>query len=138
MDILTHPESAAPFEEGVRKALTEAYFNLTRHWGLTRKEESLLLGWDYASKRATMDALRKGKSVIDADQDKIERLTDLINIHKSLRILFPDPSDRPRVYEWVKMKRERFGGYSALDIMLSEGKTGIHAIRRYLDHERTR
>ena len=75
---------------------------------------------------------------MDDDEDKIDRVVDLVNIHKSLRVLFPAPTERRRVYEWVKVKRERFGGHSALDIMLSEGKNGIHAIRRYLDHERTR
>ena len=48
------------------------------------------------------------------------------------------PKSWSGVYEWVKVKRERFGGYSALDVMLEDGKEGIHAIRCYLDHERTR
>lgn len=124
--------------EKVRKALTEAFFNLTRHWDLTREEEARLLGWDYREKRSKLDYMRKGRSVLDRDRDKLERIVDLINIHKSLRILFPHPSERRAVYDWVKIKRERFGGYSALDIMLEEGKEGIAAIRRYLDFERTR
>lgn len=131
-------QSKAPSSEKTRKALTEAFYNLIRHWDLSRQEEAKLLGWNFKPKRATLDAMRKGKTILDDDQDKIERVIDLINIHKSLRILFPNPADRHRVYEWVKVKRDRFGGHSALDIMLSEGKTGIHAIRRYLDHERTR
>jgi hypothetical protein len=121
-----------------REALTEAFFSLANHWGLTRQQEAKLLGWNYASKRATLDAMRKGSSVLDEDEDKIERITDLLNIHKSLRILFPDASKRKHVYEWVQVKRERFGGHSALEIMLTQGKIGIHAIRRYLDYERTR
>jgi antitoxin Xre/MbcA/ParS-like protein len=131
-------QNAQTSSEKSRKVLTEVFFNLARHWELTRQQEAKLLGWNYAPKRATLDAMRKGRSTLDDDQDKLERVIDLVNIHKSLRVLFPAPSERARVYEWVKVKRERFGGYSALDIMLSEGKTGIHAIRRYLDHERTR
>lgn len=133
----THPKEKSA-SEPTRRALTEAFFNLTRHWGLNREEEAQLLGWNYRRKRATLDAMRNKKTILDEDRDKIERLTDLINIHKSLRILFPKPADRSRVYDWVKVKRDRFGGHSALDIMLSEGKSGIHAIRRYLDYERTR
>ncbi|HCU24607.1 MAG TPA: hypothetical protein DF383_06285 [Deltaproteobacteria bacterium] len=131
-------QSRTPTPEKTRKALTEAFYNLVRHWELSRQEEARLLGWNYPPKRATLDAMRKGKSILEDDSDKIERVVDLINIHKSLRILFPAPADRGRVYTWVKTKRARFGGYSALDIMLAEGKSGIHAIRRYLDHERTR
>ena len=134
----TQERTDNPSAEKTRKALTEAFFNLTKHWELTRQEEARLLGWNYERKRATLDAMRKGQTIVDDDEDKIERLTDLINIHKSLRILFPDPVSRRQVYEWIKVKRERFGDHSALDIMLSEGKIGIHAIRRYLDHERTR
>lgn len=124
-----------------RKALTEAFFNLAQHWDLSRQEEAQLLGWNYSGdsgKRGTLDPMRKGQSILPDDQDKIERVIDLINIHKSLRVLFPASGDRRQVYDWVKVKRERFGGHSALDIMLSEGKIGIHAIRRYLDYERTR
>lgn len=120
------------------QALTEAFFNLTQHWELTREEEAQLLGWRYAHKRATLDSMRKGKSTLEDDADKIERVIDLINIHKSLRILFPAPVARRQVYEWVNVKRDRFGGHSALEIMLTEGKRGIFAIRQYLDYERTR
>ncbi len=133
-----NPQTQSPSAEKVRKALTEAFFNLIKHWDLSRQQEAKLLGWNYKPKRATLDAMRNGKTILEDDDDKIERVIDLINIHKSLRMLFPTPADRHRVYEWVKVKRERFGGHSALDIMLSQGKTGIHAIRRYLDHERTR
>lgn len=131
-------QNPASSSEKTRKALTEAFYSLVNHWELTRQEEAELLGWNYKPKRATLDAMRKGKTILEDDADKIERVIDLINIHKSLRILFPTPSERHRVYEWVKVKRDRFGGHSALDLMLSEGKSGIHAIRRYLDHERTR
>ncbi len=133
------PEKAPSFHsEKVRKTLTEAFFNLTKLWGLARQEEACLLGWDYSEKRSTMDYMRKGKTTLDKDQDKLERVIDLINIHKSLRILFPHPRSRQEVYRWVKVQRERFGGHSALDIMLEEGKEGIAAIRQYLEFERTR
>ena len=132
------PQNSRASSEERRKALTEAFFNLAKRWELTRQEEAKLLGWNYQPKRGTLDPMRKGLRIVDEDEDKIERIVDLINIHKSLRILFPDPAERQKVYEWVRIGRERFGGHSALDIMLSEGKAGIHAIRRYLDHERTR
>lgn len=124
--------------EKARTALTEAFFSLAKHWGLTRKEEALLLGWDYPAMRSRLDAMRTGKTILDTDRDKLERVIDLVNIHKSLRILFPQASSRRQVYGWILEKRERFGGHSALDVMLEEGKEGISAIRHYLEFERTR
>lgn len=117
------------------KIITKAFFNLTSHWQLTREEEASLLGWDYQQKRTTLDSLRKGKTFMDRDDDKIERIVDLINIHKCLRVLFP--YNREDVYAWVKKSRERFGGFSALHIMLTQGRWGIMAIRHYLENERT-
>ena len=122
--------------ETTRTALTRAFFALTDHWELSREQEAQLLGWTYGDKRTTLDAMRKGKTIISNDADKIDRMIDLVNIHKSLRVLFP--YDREAVYAWVKTKRERFGEHSALDVMLEDGKLGIAAIRHYLDHERTR
>ncbi|MBI4410908.1 MAG: hypothetical protein HY541_00290 [Deltaproteobacteria bacterium] len=135
--MLTEPAIKEDFRsEKVREVFTRSFFELTNHWELSRQEEARLLGWDYDEKRTTIDSLRKGKTIISKDLDKIERMIDLINIHKSLRILFP--YDRDVVYAWVKIKRDRFGGYSALDVMLEDGKEGISAIRHYLDYERTR
>ena len=119
-----------------RKVLAKSFFKLADHWNLSREEESGLLGWTYEQKRTQLDNLRKGNTSLPKDRDKVERIIDLINIHKSLRILFP--YDRQVVYQWIKIPRERFGGHSALDVMLEDGKEGISAIRRYLDYERTR
>lgn len=118
-----------------RSALSKAYFRLADHWGLTNEQTARLLGWSYANKRTKIDNMREGRMPLPQDQDKLERVQDLINIHKSLRVLFPN--QRNLVYAWVKVPRERFGGHSALDVMLEDGKFGIRAIRRYLDYERT-
>jgi hypothetical protein len=120
--------------EDQRRVLSRAFFKLMEHWGLANEETARLLGWTYKTNRTRIDNMRKGLTGLPQDQDKFERVRDLINIHKSLRILFPN--QRNLVYEWVKVPRERFGGYAALDVMLEDGKTGISAIRRYLDYER--
>jgi hypothetical protein len=82
-----------------------------------------------------MDAMKTGQRAIDLDLDKLQRIIEIINIHKNLRMLFP--RNRQLVYQWIKEKRERFGNHSALDIMLEDGLFGIAAIRRYLDYART-
>lgn len=119
-----------------RQALTKAFFALVDHWQLTHEETARLLGWTYANKRTAIETMRRNDSVLPPDQDKYLRVKDLINIHKSLRVLFPN--QRELVYEWVKQPRKRFGGYSALDVMIQDGLSGISAIRQYLDYERTR
>ena len=131
------PEEAQIFgSDEQRAALSKAFFRLTEYWKLTNEQKARLLGWTYKSKRTRIDNMSEGKTALPADQDKFERVRDLINIHKSLRILFP--TQRKLVYEWVKVPRKRFGDHSALDIMLKDGKAGITAIRHYLDYERTR
>lgn len=122
--------------EAERRALSKAFFKLVEHWGLSNEQTARLLGWSYSNKRTTLESMREGRSGLPKDQDKLERVQDLVNIHKSLRILFPNQKNL--VYEWVQVPRERFGDYTALDIMLEDGKAGITAIRRYLDYERTR
>ncbi len=119
-----------------RFALSKAFFNLTKLWGLKRDEEAQLLGWSYQEKRTQLDNMRKGRSPLPHDRDKFERVVDLLNIHKSLRLLFP--YDQKTAYQWVQLPRKRFGNHSALEIMFEDGKEGITAIRRYLDYERTR
>lgn len=122
--------------EEKRGVLTRGFFGLVDKWELTREEEAQLLGWTYQEKRTKLDNMRAGKTNLPQDRDKVERVIDLLNIHKSLRVLFP--YDRTSVYQWVKIPRERFGNHSALEVMLEDGKEGISAIRQYLDHERTR
>ncbi len=129
------PSPQAIDSDQTRQALTEFFFNIADKWSLTREQEAQLLGWSYKDKRSVLDAMRKGKQVIGRDQDKLHRLIDLLNIHKSLRVLFPN--NLTAVYEWVKLKRERFGNHSALDVMLEGGQLGIRAIRDYLEYERT-
>ena len=132
-----HEQTSHPFDsDKTREVLTEAFFNLVSHWKLSLQEQARLLGWNYAEKRSKIDAMRSGKSILDNDADKINRVVNLMNIHKCLRILFP--KNRDLVYQWVKIPRDRFGGFSALDIMMQDGAIGIAAIRQYLEHERTR
>ncbi|MEZ4705061.1 MAG: hypothetical protein R3A11_07755 [Bdellovibrionota bacterium] len=118
-----------------RKSLSKAFFAILDHWNLTNEEKANLLGWNYEKKRHTIDAMKNGKKEVEWDEDKIRRMVEVINIHKSLRLLFP--SNQKSLYGWVKKKRARFGMHSALDIMIEDGLFGIIAIRRYLDHVRT-
>ena len=61
------------------------------------------------------------------------RLSNLMGIHKALRIIF---TEADRVYGWIKRPNDAFGGASALDVMLGGELTDIMRVRRYLDSVR--
>jgi hypothetical protein len=66
-------------------------------------------------------------------RDGRARLSNLMGIHKALRIVFNEP---PRGYAWIKAPNDAFGGRSALDIMFGGELTDLMRVRRYLDAER--
>jgi hypothetical protein len=66
-------------------------------------------------------------------RDGKARLSNLMGIHKALRLVFREPQ---RGYRWIGMANEAFGGRSALDVMLGGELTDLMRVRRYLDAER--
>jgi Protein of unknown function (DUF2384) len=67
------------------------------------------------------------------DRDQRARLSNLMGVHKALRILFRQPQ---RGYDWFSRPNATFGGASALDVMRGGELTDIMCVRRYLDAER--
>lgn len=66
-------------------------------------------------------------------RDGKARLSNLMGIHKALRIIFQQPT---RAYAWMKAPNDAFQGRSALDVMLGGEITDLIRVRRYLDAER--
>lgn len=124
------PTDAAPVitdEEGA--AMARAVVNLFRRWGITDAEACVLLGG--VSKRTY--ARWKDGEIGRLTIDQKTRLSVLMGVHKSLRILF---TEKARVYEWVKKPNRAFGGRSALEIMLGGYLTDLFRVRHYLDAAR--
>ncbi|MCM2502793.1 MbcA/ParS/Xre antitoxin family protein [Aureimonas altamirensis] len=117
--IITDDEAAASFRAAVR---------LFSRWGLTDEQAALLLDMGLRSYRRwkTEGPGRLGR-------DGKARLSNLMGIHKGLRLIF---GESPRVYEWIKAPNAAFGGASALDVMLQGELTDLIRVRRYLDAER--
>ena len=67
------------------------------------------------------------------DRDGKARLSNLIGIHKGLRIVFREAQ---RGYAWIKAPNSAFGGRTALAVMLGGELTDLMRVRRYLDAER--
>jgi hypothetical protein len=122
------PFSAAPITDAEAGAMFRACLNLFRLWGVSDLEASTLL--DVAPRSF---ARWKTGALGRLGRDQKARLSNLMGIHKALRIVFRDAE---RAYAWPHQKNTAFGGASALEIMLGGDLTDLMRVRRYLDAER--
>jgi hypothetical protein len=118
----------SPITDAEAAAMFRAAVNLFRLWGVSDEEAATLLDLSLRTYRRWKvgEAGRIGR-------DGKARLSNLMAIHKALRILFREPE---RGYRWVKAPNAAFGGASALAIMLGGELTDLMRVRRYLDAER--
>ncbi|ABE37271.1 conserved hypothetical protein [Rhodopseudomonas palustris BisB5] len=105
----------------------EAFFEVAERWRLSAEEQIVLLG---SPGRSTFFKWKKEGATLPADTR--ERLSHILGIWKSLRILFTQ-DDRGEA--WIRAKNRYFDGASAIDVML-EGMVGLIRVRRYLDAQR--
>ncbi|MGJ3502329.1 hypothetical protein PsalN5692_03687 (plasmid) [Piscirickettsia salmonis] len=108
---------------------TKMVVKLFYHWNLTEKEQQALLN---NVSRSQLQKFKRGNAHITT-RDSIERLGNLLGIHKSLRILFSDKSNRDLVYKWIKARNVRLQGLSPLQVMLDKGYRGIEQVRLLTD-----
>lgn len=128
--IPTVPPVGGPhFSPAEIRAMQRAVINLFNHWELTDEQAATLLG-DIAVR--TFQRWKSGEFG-RANIDLAARLSNLMGIHKALRLLF---KDRRRGYQWIGRPNAQFGGRSALDIMLGGQLTDLMRVRRYLDAQR--
>jgi hypothetical protein len=109
-------------------AALRAVVKLFALWGLTDQQAADLLDLPVRTYRRWKvgEAGRIGR-------DGRARLSTLLGIHKSLRLIFAEPA---RGYGWVKAPNEAFGGKSALAVMLGGELSDLNRVRAYLDAER--
>ena len=122
------PFSPDPITDEEAAAMFRAVLTLFRLWGVTDDQAATILDLNkrtYARWKAG-DLGRIGR-------DGKARLSNLIGIHKALRIVFRDPA---RGYDWIKAPNEAFDRSSALNVMLGGELTDLMRVRRYLDAER--
>lgn len=116
--------------EDILRRNTQNVIALFNHWQLKNDEECNLLGGVSAAQLAKF---KKGTAHITG-RDTIERVGNLLGIHKSLRILYP--YNKEIVYQWVKGRNRKLHNLRPLDIMLEQGYLGIAQIRRLTDFMR--
>lgn len=111
------------------EAMARAVVNLFARWSLTDAQASVLLGG--LSPRTW--ARWKTGVIGRVPRDLKSRLSNLMSIHKALRIIF---TEKERGYSWISRSNNAFSGLSALDVMLGGELTDLMRVRRYLDSVR--
>lgn len=118
----------APITDEEGAAMFRAVLNLFRLWDLTDEEAATLLDLPLRSYRRW-----KAGDIGRIDRDGKARLSNIMGIHKALRIIFRDAQ---RGYSWIRAPNTAFGGRSAVAVMLGGELTDLMRVRRYLDAER--
>lgn len=128
IDTEARPFTPKPITDEEAAAMFRAALNLFRLWGVTDGQAATLLDLPQRT-----FARWKAGDLGRIGRDGKARLSNLMGIHKALRIIF---REAPRGYAWIKTPNEAFSGRSALDVMLGGELTDLMRLRRYLDAER--
>lgn len=133
MQLVAIENAASPptpgFSRAEVQAMQRAAIRLLDHWGVTDAQAAILLG-DIAVR--TYQRWKQGEYG-RWNVDLAARLSNLIGIHKALRLLY---TEADRGYRWIKAPNRAFGDRSALDVMLGGQLTDLMRVRRYLDSYR--
>ncbi len=108
------------------RAMQRAFVSLAARWGLTDDQAAVLLGEISVRTYRRWKAGELGRAGVDT----AARLSNLMGIHKALRLLFKEAQ---RGYGWIKRPNDAFGMATALDVMLRGQLTDLMRVRRYVD-----
>jgi hypothetical protein len=117
-----------PITDAEAEAMFRACLNLFRLWKIADSDAAILLDLPPRS-----FARWKTGAIGRIGRDQKARLSNLMGIHKALRLIFRAPE---RAYEWPRLANQAFDGSSALQVMLRGELTDLMRVRRYLDAER--
>ena len=116
----------------VASAALQAFFNISKSWGLSVIEERTLLG---SPPESTFFKWKADKSEQRLSKDELDRISYLLGIYKDLNILLPSIR---AANEWIHKPNNApiFNGQSALDRMMAGSMIDLADIRRYLSTQR--
>jgi len=123
------PPPAPNFSTQEVQAMQRAVIRLFDHWGVTDAQAATLLG-DIAVR--TYQRWKQGEYG-RWNVDLAARLSNLMGIHKALRLLY---TEAERGYRWINVPNRAFADRSALQVMLGGQLTDLMRVRRYLDSYR--
>ena len=120
--------SPSPITDAEGAAMFRACLNLFRLWKISDADAAVLLDLPPRT-------FARWKTGVTGriGRDQKARLSNLMGIHKALRLIFREPE---RAHAWPTRPNSAFDGHSALDIMLGGELTDLMRVRRYLDAER--
>lgn len=121
-------ESGSNRNDGARLSgpALRAFFAIAEKWGLTSREERILLGYPPRSTFFRWKLIRRGRLGSDA----LDRISYLLGIYRALHEFLPEPDQADG---WVRRPNAFFNGRSALQRMLGGGMTDLRAVRELLD-----
>lgn len=128
IDTRTPEFSSAPITDDEAGAMFRASLNLLRLWQVSDEQAAVILDMPVRTYRRW-----KAGETGRMSRDLKARLSNIMGIHKALRLIFREPE---RGYRWVRAGNDAFSGASALDVMLGGDLTDLMRVRRYLDAER--
>jgi len=117
------------FSRAEVQAMQRAVIRLLDNWGVTDAQAAILLGDIAVRTYQRWKQGEYGRWTVDL----AARLSNLIGIHKALRLLY---TEADRGYRWIKAPNRAFADRSALDVMLDGQLTDLMRVRRYLDSYR--
>ncbi|KGD62558.1 hypothetical protein T9A_00849 [Alcanivorax jadensis T9] len=114
-----------------REKVSKMLMVLFSHWGLGTEEQLILLGMT----KGDRDTLARycEEWTLPNDRDKLERAGILLEIHKSLRLLFPN--NRELAYDWMSQPNQAFEGITPVQQIDKLGMQGMYMVRAYLRHQ---
>ena len=124
--------NADPRSKEGRTALAGMVIRLFDLWRLPMQDQMSLLGLSESS-RMTLARYRKGEPFEDR-RDFLDRVANLLSIHRSLRVLFP--KNRELGYRWPSTPNKTFDGLTPVEVIRRDGFLGLLEVKRYLDFQR--
>lgn len=108
---------------GLRTAI-----NIMERWNATQDDMSRVL-------RVSRSSINRAKSKLESitlDEDQLDRISYVLNIHAALRTLFDNPEN---VTGFMSMKNhnEFFNGRTPLEVIVNGGYAGLYETNRRID-----
>ena len=126
---LDGPADPGDYGQGELEAMQRAIINLFTKWRVKDADAAIVLG---GISKKTLQRWRDG-DYGRVSRDLADRMSNLLGIHKALRIIFSEPQ---RGYDWISTQSEALGNRSALDVLRGGGMEDLIRVRRYLDSVR--
>lgn len=116
-------------DRSARVHLAKMTIKLFDNWNVKAEDKPLLLGLSSTNKEI-LTKYRKGYP-IGCGRDLLERVNILLEIHKSLKILFPTNKDLS--YQWMNTPNRKLEYLTPIEAIKLWGFAGLLTVRSYLE-----